>query len=67
MSKSLAYISFDTLLAKLARDIPSSLKYEEDDAIEWASEALSAIGAYNELDEKVYLCSLGCFSRETDF
>ena len=42
------------MLSKLARDIPSSLKYEEDDAIEWAGEALSAIGAYNELEEKVY-------------
>jgi len=54
MSKQLSYITIDGLMNKLARNLPSTFKYDEDDVIEWAGEALSGIGAYNELVERVY-------------
>ena len=54
MSKQLSYITIDGLMNKLARNIPTVLKYEEDDVIEWAGEALQGIGAYNELVDRVY-------------
>ena len=54
MSKQLSYITIDGLMNKLARNLPSTFKYDEDDVIEWAGEALAGVGAYNELVERIY-------------
>jgi hypothetical protein len=49
------YVSVNKILAKLRRDLGSTQEINESDAIEWAAEALQAIGAITLYEEAVAL------------
>ena len=47
------YISLDTIFAKIYRDLKPATDISENDMIEWAAEALEAIGAHNQYEQRI--------------